>query len=215
MKSHLLAFIIAVALAACGGSVIAACGGSKVSEPATPVEPQPLPPASGTIIGILIDDAAQLGLRDDQLGALREIDSGLAARNAELDRGAAREGSGGAKQRGRGGGSRGGGGGMGGPRGGMGGGGMGGGGMRGGGMRGARGGGGGSGSGTGDAPDHRPPPDRGRRVRALHDRDALTRAMALLDEPQQAIARRILEQHDVDVDLVLSGPQGGTAEPAP
>lgn len=188
-----------------------ACGASKASEPATPVEPPPLPPASGTIIGILLDDAAQLGLRDSQLGALREIDHGLAARNAELDR---RQGAGdGSKQsrsaseRGRGGG-RIGGGGMDGPRRGMGGG-------RGGmgGARGGRGAGASAGSGSG-SPDHRPPPDRGARIRAMHDRDALGRALALLDEPQQAIARRILEQHDVDVDLVLAGPQGARAEPA-
>jgi len=45
----------------------------------------PLPPASGTAVGYLVDSAAQLGLRDDQLKKLKEIDASLAARNDVID----------------------------------------------------------------------------------------------------------------------------------
>jgi hypothetical protein len=55
-----------------------------------PIHPQPgdlppLPPASGTPVGYLIDSADQLKLRDDQLKKLKEIDASLAARDASLD----------------------------------------------------------------------------------------------------------------------------------
>jgi len=45
----------------------------------------PLPPASGTPIGYLIDAAGDLGLRPDQLDHLKQIDASLAARDAEID----------------------------------------------------------------------------------------------------------------------------------
>ncbi|HEU0034275.1 MAG TPA: hypothetical protein VFQ53_26815 [Kofleriaceae bacterium] len=45
----------------------------------------PLPPASGTAIGYLVDNASQLKLRDDQLTKLKEIDTSLAARNDAID----------------------------------------------------------------------------------------------------------------------------------
>lgn len=45
----------------------------------------PLPPASGTPIGYLIDSAHDLQLRDDQLKQLQDIDRSLAARDAEID----------------------------------------------------------------------------------------------------------------------------------
>ena len=45
----------------------------------------PLPPASGTAVGYLIDSAPQLKLRDDQLTKLKDIDTSLAARNDVLD----------------------------------------------------------------------------------------------------------------------------------
>ncbi len=59
------------------------------SEP-QPMHPQPgdlppLPPASGTPIGYLIDAQADLQLRDDQLKQLKDIDTSLAARDAEID----------------------------------------------------------------------------------------------------------------------------------
>jgi len=45
----------------------------------------PLPPASGTPIGYLLDSQADLKLRDDQLKQLQELDASLAARDAEID----------------------------------------------------------------------------------------------------------------------------------
>ncbi|MEJ7601356.1 MAG: hypothetical protein WKG01_25855 [Kofleriaceae bacterium] len=45
----------------------------------------PLPPASGTAVGYLVDGAAQLKLRDDQIKKLKDIDSSLAARNDGID----------------------------------------------------------------------------------------------------------------------------------
>jgi hypothetical protein len=48
-------------------------------------EMPPLPPASGTAIGYLVDGASQLKLRDDQLTKLKEIDQSLSARNDVID----------------------------------------------------------------------------------------------------------------------------------
>lgn len=45
----------------------------------------PLPPASGTAVGYLLDSAAQLSLREDQIAKLKEIDASLAARNDIID----------------------------------------------------------------------------------------------------------------------------------
>src|SRR5438105_3359282 len=45
----------------------------------------PLPPASGTAVGYLVDNATQLKLRDDQLSKLKAIDNSLAARNDSID----------------------------------------------------------------------------------------------------------------------------------
>ena len=50
-----------------------------------PGELPPLPPASGTPVGYLIDNSTELKLRDDQLKQLKDIDSSLAARDADLD----------------------------------------------------------------------------------------------------------------------------------
>ena len=44
-----------------------------------------MPPASGTAVGYLVDGAAQLKLRDDQIQKLKEIDASLAARNDGID----------------------------------------------------------------------------------------------------------------------------------
>jgi hypothetical protein len=52
-------------------TVLVGCGGSqREAIIAEPVE-RPLPPASGTPIGILIDEASRLALRAEQLDALR------------------------------------------------------------------------------------------------------------------------------------------------
>jgi hypothetical protein len=45
----------------------------------------PLPPASGTAVGYLVDGAKTLELRDDQVTKLKEIDASLAARNDSID----------------------------------------------------------------------------------------------------------------------------------
>jgi len=50
-----------------------------------PGELPPLPPASGTAVGYLVDAASQLELRADQLDKLKKIDASLAARNDVLD----------------------------------------------------------------------------------------------------------------------------------
>jgi len=61
----------------------AACHPSP-TKPA-PDELPPLPPASGTAVGYLVDAAAQLELRDDQLKKLQAIDDSLAAENGQID----------------------------------------------------------------------------------------------------------------------------------
>jgi hypothetical protein len=45
----------------------------------------PLPPASGTPVGYIIDASSELKLRDDQLKQLQDIDASLAAKDAEID----------------------------------------------------------------------------------------------------------------------------------
>lgn len=50
-----------------------------------PGELPPLPPASGTPIGYLVDNAGPLNLRDDQLSKLKDLDTSLAARDDEID----------------------------------------------------------------------------------------------------------------------------------
>ncbi len=45
----------------------------------------PLPPASGTPVGYLIDSSSELKLTDDQLTKLKDIDASLSAKNADLD----------------------------------------------------------------------------------------------------------------------------------
>lgn len=50
-----------------------------------PDEVPPLPPASGTAVGYLVDAAGELKLRDDQLAKLKQIDSSLAAENGQID----------------------------------------------------------------------------------------------------------------------------------
>lgn len=47
--------------------------------------PPPLPPASGTAIGYLVDNRGTLKLRDDQLEHLKQLDASLAARNDIID----------------------------------------------------------------------------------------------------------------------------------
>jgi hypothetical protein len=82
-----LAAVLAVALALPGGlGSQLGCSRPAPREPADPVvepdEHPPLPPASGTPIGFLVDDAGTLTLSDDQLGKLRAINDELATQLA-------------------------------------------------------------------------------------------------------------------------------------
>lgn len=61
-----------------------ACG-HDAPPPESPADHPPLPSASGTPIGFLIDASGELKLRDDQLKELKELDASLAARDAEVD----------------------------------------------------------------------------------------------------------------------------------
>ena len=45
----------------------------------------PLPPASGTAVGYLVDSAGQLKLREDQLEKLKALDVSLAAKNDSIE----------------------------------------------------------------------------------------------------------------------------------
>ena len=171
------------------------------SDPAVPMDPseQPLPPASGTPIGFLIDDS-EMHLSAEQLGKLRDIDTGLQAQLDQIDKAtrsaaalAANQGSNAAPQQPMGRHHRGG---MG---GGMGGGGMGGGGGGGGGSGGHHHGSGGGSAAfaatTGQLADER----------TSDVKYALERAFVVLDPAQRARAKQVLSDHDVDLDLDGSG----------
>ncbi|HEY1555943.1 MAG TPA: hypothetical protein VGF94_13990 [Kofleriaceae bacterium] len=75
MSRFVLACFSVLALAACHHD----------STPPTNPADIPLPPASGTPVGYLLDARDELKLRDEQLTKLRDIDSSLAARDAEID----------------------------------------------------------------------------------------------------------------------------------
>ena len=72
-------FVLVLALA------LAACHSDPQPAHPEPGEVPPLPPASGTPVGYLIDSSSELNLRDDQLQKLKDIDSSLAAQNADID----------------------------------------------------------------------------------------------------------------------------------
>jgi hypothetical protein len=69
----------------CALLVLTACRKNVDPEPEHPQEAPPLPPASGTPVGYLIDSASQLSLRDDQLAKLQDIDRSLSARDDEIE----------------------------------------------------------------------------------------------------------------------------------
>ena len=54
-------------------------------EPPPTYAEQPLPPASGTPIGYLIDNSGQLELTGEQIDKLQAIDNSLSARNEAID----------------------------------------------------------------------------------------------------------------------------------
>ncbi|MCX5742338.1 MAG: hypothetical protein NT062_07565 [Proteobacteria bacterium] len=65
-------------------------GGCRKDPDLQPMHPQPgdlppLPPASGTSVGYLLDASATLALRQDQVQRLKEIDTSLAAQNDVID----------------------------------------------------------------------------------------------------------------------------------
>jgi len=67
--------------------VLAAGGCHREPKPITPAEGElpPLPPASGTPVGYLLDNSSQLQLTGDQFDKLRQIDASLSARNDAID----------------------------------------------------------------------------------------------------------------------------------
>jgi hypothetical protein len=156
---------------------------------ATPAKPQPgdtppLPPASGTPIGYLVDARTTLALREDQVTKLKDLDTTLAARLEALDaqaRGAAKPANAGGDAPMQ-------------PR-------------RGG--RGRHGGGRRGGAGSGSASPKTTSPARTHidQERSATVRDALQQAFALLDATQQTAARKLLAEHDVDVDAAIAPPQ--------
>ena len=189
--------VLAAAVVLAGFELGLGCSHDPKPAVVEPAGPPPLPPASGTPIGYLVDDAGELKLTDDQLARLKAIDEELAAKLATLDAQlhgpSAAAGSG--QSRGR---RRGGGGGRGF---------SGGGGFRGGGRRGMRGGGGGAGSSSGSGSavprSSAASADTIGRVteqRAADVREAIDRALAVMDVVQRVIARRVLTDHGVDLD---------------
>jgi hypothetical protein len=176
---------VAVAAAASLG-VGVGVGCSHDTKPVVaPDEHPPLPPASGTPIGYLVDDAGELKLTGDQLAKLQAIDQDLAAKLEVLDgelRGPTptQSSSNQTGVRRRGGGRRGGG---------------------------RRGGTGGAGSGSGSGARSRPAggssPDKlahATEERATDVRVAIDQALAQLDIVQRVIAKRVLTDHGVDLD---------------
>jgi hypothetical protein len=69
----------------CAVLVLTACRKPIDPGPEHPQEAPPLPPASGTPVGYLVDNAAQLDLRADQLTKLQDIDRSLSARVDDLE----------------------------------------------------------------------------------------------------------------------------------
>ena len=67
------------------GLSLASCHSDPQPMHPAPGDLPPLPPASGTPIGYLIDASQDLQLRADQLTQLQDIDRSLAARDAEID----------------------------------------------------------------------------------------------------------------------------------
>jgi hypothetical protein len=210
--SRARAGVIAAALGALGA--LAGCGAPprRTAAPAAqPDERPPLPPASGSPIGLLVEDAAELVLSNDQLGKLREIDDGLGVKLAAYD-GALRTPDPARPEdpdKPRGLGFRAGGATLGPDR------------KAGGAMEnfpGARGG--------GAAPDQRAGYISADTItdinyKRFHDtRDAIRRAFAVLDAAQQDIARRVLTEHGFDPDTgqETGGATGGApaaTQPAP
>jgi hypothetical protein len=176
-------------------------GCSREARPAVqPDERPPLPPASGTPIGYLVDGARELQLSDDQLGRLKVIDGDLAgqlnADDSELRPEPVATTSLEEKPRGLG--------------------------FRAGGRDRGVGaeqtrypgssGGNSSERGSGQTVISAATVGHVSQLRARHVRDAIKRALGLLDPGQQVIARRLLVDHGVDPDTgEVSGGDPGTS----
>lgn len=169
--------------------LFAACGGSSTPASHDPADRPPLPPASGTPIGYLIDGAGELHLRDDQVAKLEEIDTQLSGELDAIDTQLRSAKPGDASQpppqmgrhHGRGGHHRGGG-----------------------------------GAGAASAPAPHPDPaaaDRLTEERRADVKDALARAFTVLDADQQPAAKKLLEDHDVDVEDKAAPPPSGDEAP--
>lgn len=190
--------LLAVALAALAGAEAgAACSRDTAPaiQPVGPEEPPPLPPASGSPIGFLLDDS-RLSLRDDQRTQLHAIDGELAGKLLYLEsvlrntgsttapaedshRGGINFGASraeGSNVQGVGGQDNGG------PDGGA---------------RSAQ-----------IAADNAAARKRVPEVRAHDVRDAIARAFAVLDPPQRDLARKILVERGVDPETGKSEAQG-------
>jgi hypothetical protein len=173
--------------------VVGACHHDPApATPADPADKPPLPPASGTPIGYLIDDAGELKLSDDQVAKLRDIDTSLAADLEKIDaatRSATRPADSDQaaapppQSGGRHGGRHG----------------------AGGGHHKPSGGGAGSGSPAAQASLGKLSDQRNADVK-----DALQRAFALLDGGQQTTAKKVLSDHDVDLEVGSVDAAGGT-----
>ena len=171
MKRALLVFLLA-------------CGGSSSPPPQTPADKPPLPPASGTPIGYIIDDATDLHLRDDQLAQLRQLDTQLASDLDAIDtriRAAAPRPEASQQQPQMGGGRH-------------------------------RGGHGRRGGGASQQPHTAPTRDPAATDKLTEQRradvkNALAKAFTILDATQQTAAKKLLQDHDVDLD------EGSTGKP--
>jgi hypothetical protein len=64
---------------------LACCHSDPTPSHPKPGDLPPLPPASGTPIGYLLDAKGDLALRPDQVDKLQQLDTSLAARDAEID----------------------------------------------------------------------------------------------------------------------------------
>lgn len=157
-----------------------------------PAGPPPLPPSSGTPVGYLVDDAADLKLSDHQLARLKDIDGALATQLDDIEtRMRAPVGPAGGGGR-RGGGSFGGDG------------------------RHRGGAGQGAGSGTGwGAPQLHGGGDVAER--AADVQVALAHAMAMLDGVQRIQARKLLDDRGIDIEdddgSATAGAGSGSGEP--
>jgi len=167
---------------------IASCHSGASSTPREASSVPALPPASGSVIGILVDDATTLHLRADQLDKLREIDAALVVRNERID-GESRAGE--RPVAGGGGGRR---------------------------HQSGMGGGAGGRMAPPPPPgahDLIRSPQQLQSLRSANNRDALDQAFAVLDPDQVAAARKLLVEHGISMSNGPSSKPEAEPEPEP